>query len=815
MPTNPEQDTYYYVGDNRIPLFTDPQVFAVHLQQAAQLEPETLSAEARQLLAEAQPITFLLRDGLNVYRAESGLKIVEVLRQEAGVALALPGFRRSPQGRDTVFVTPRLLAQFRPELGPEKIGSVLERLGLLILEPLPYAAPNGFLLEAAPGPDGLGALVAANTLVEEGLVIFAEPDLIQSRYWRNGPPPDPTAAAYLGQQWHLQATGVLDAWQETQGSPSIWVAVLDDGLDLDHAEFSAAVSSGQPKVVAQFDFAIGTEDASPKTYVDNHGTACAGVVAAAGVKAAGAAPNCRLIVARTPDYMGVSDEALMFQWAADSGADVISCSWGPKDGTGEIVPLPTPTRLAIRYCLNYGRAGKGIAIFWAAGNGSELVSKDGYASNPDVMAIAACTAAEAPAVYSDFGPEIFACAPSNGGYGQPAIFTSDRAGLMGYNPGNTLRGDVQGNYTKSFGGTSAAAPLAAGITALALSANPNLTVAQVRDLLRETADRIGNSSTYDSNGHSDRLGYGRLNAAKVVAAARQTTPASTSGPTILGPSSWSRVDGPPVFQVDPSPHACYVIEVTINKYLLDSVTHGSERTEDNFYGSWSDSPFLVAPSYTLPMAAWTRLRWADRLSYRVGASANLSGYVDYIVSTPDDQWNMAPSIEIVSGIGAPPRAPGIGRRTVSELARSTLRGSGPAEIEGPLHWDRELGPPTFRIELEPGAVYTVEVAADSKRFDAVAFPSEQPQEDYFRSDRIKYGYKIGAPQLGFQAYTLPLPAWEALQGSSRLYYRLMIHSGDSVTGPCLVMNLTGEATVLREEGEGEMRTDEALWRMPG
>ena len=253
--------------------------------------------------------------------------------------------------------------------------------------------------------------------------------------------------------------------------------------------------------------------------------------------AAGAAPGCQLIIARTPDYMGVSDEARMFQWAADSGADVISCSWGPVDGTGATDPLPTPTRVAIRYCLTAGRVGKGIPIFWAAGNGSESVSADGYASNPDVMAIAACTAADSPAAYSDRGREIFACAPSSGGLGQPAIYTTDRRDSAGYNPGNVLRGDTEGNYTNSFGGTSAAAPLAAGIAALVLSANPNLTAAQVRICCARPPTELVALRITDGGGHSDRLGYGRLNAAKAVAAARQAASSVGSEPTILGPTS--------------------------------------------------------------------------------------------------------------------------------------------------------------------------------------------------------------------------------------------------------------------------------------
>jgi hypothetical protein len=108
----------------------------------------------------------------------------------------------------------------------------------------------------------------------------------------------------------------------------------------------------------------------------------------------------------------------------------------------------------------------------------------------------------------------------------------------------------------------------------------------------------------------------------------------------------------------------------------------------------------------------------------------------------------------------------------------------------------------------------VEVAADSKYFDTSDSPSELPEEAFFTSDWIKRASETGAPQVYFQAYTLPLKAWEALLGASRLYYRLVIHSGEIVVSPIFVMDLTGEAILPMKEGEWPIRMDEALWRMP-
>lgn len=79
-------------------------------------------------------------------------------------------------------------------------------------------------------------------------------------------------------------------------------------------------------------------------------------------------------------------------------------------------------------------------------------------------------------------------------------------------------GRSRGNQYKHFGGTSSATPLVAGICALILTANPDLTAKQVKDILQKTADKIGPSWEY-SNGHSTKYGYGRVNADKAVAEA--------------------------------------------------------------------------------------------------------------------------------------------------------------------------------------------------------------------------------------------------------------------------------------------------------
>jgi subtilisin family serine protease len=92
--------------------------------------------------------------------------------------------------------------------------------------------------------------------------------------------------------------------------------------------------------------------------------------------------------------------------------------------------------------------------------------------------------------------------------------------VEGYNPGDTSQGDGGGNYTNSFGGTSSACPGVAGVVALVLARNPDLSRHEVKELLRGSCDRIDEAQgNYDEQGHSVSYGFGRVNARAAVEAA--------------------------------------------------------------------------------------------------------------------------------------------------------------------------------------------------------------------------------------------------------------------------------------------------------
>ena len=134
------------------------------------------------------------------------------------------------------------------------------------------------------------------------------------------------------------------------------------------------------------------------------------------------------------------------------------------------------------------------------------------ANHPLTIAVGASTDFDYRADYSQYGTSLDFVAPSSGAAGH--IHTSDRTGVDGFN----TAGGSAGDYEPFFGGTSASTPLAAGIGALMVSVNTNLTAEDIRDILQRTCDRVGGVAYV--NGFNQYYGHGRVNAAAAVAQAR-------------------------------------------------------------------------------------------------------------------------------------------------------------------------------------------------------------------------------------------------------------------------------------------------------
>lgn len=386
------------------------------------------------------------------------------------------------------------------------------------------------------------AIRGAERLKNAPGVKSAEPMLARKLFHRLVPN-DPLFAynaSNAGYQWHLQNTGqngattgidlnIVSTWDSYKGT-GIRIGIVDDGLETSHPDLAANVDTTN-----DYDFNGLDDDPSPGTG-DFHGTACAGVAAARGnngVGVSGSAPEAtlvglKLIAAPTTD----ADEADAFGYKQDIIA-IKSNSWGPYDdayGHGGPGPL---SLAAMQDAVTNGRGGKGTIFLWAAGNGNgsgDDSNYDGWANSPLAIAVSAINDKGRASYYSEPGTNILVCAPSNGG--KQGITTTDRTGAVGYNEeGGTVEYPdfTSTDYTNTFGGTSSATPAVAGVIALMLQANPNLTYRDVQEILVRTAtqndefdgDWVTNGGGFHFN---SRYGAGLVNAQAATTMAATWTP---------------------------------------------------------------------------------------------------------------------------------------------------------------------------------------------------------------------------------------------------------------------------------------------------
>jgi subtilisin family serine protease len=508
---------YYYNAGRRVPVVRSSTRLAVLAGDAGRLAEVPDVRQVRDVKTAG-----LVEVTLSSSAAKAPSVDLRSAVESAGGSL-LPVFYEPGTERDasTLFVTDEMLVQFRPEVTPETIETLNARFGVDAVEALRYA-PNGFVLRVRSNDLERNALSIANAYYESGLCLWAHPNFLASRSPRFVPN-DPQ----YSNQWHLNNTGqgggtagadvrAEAAWEITRGSADVSIAIADTGIDYQHADFNVPTDEGLPKVHSPRDVVHGDDDPSPQASDANtsHGTAAAGVAVAEfdnNLDTAGIAPKCRFIPIQLyaeSTFTPNRTEADAFTWAADHGAAVMSNSWGPDN---DDTPLPDATRAAIDYATSTGRGGKGTVIFFAAGNSNDDTDRDNYVSYSKVIAVAATTNFDTRAAYSRFGRAVSISAPSSGG--SLGITTTDVTGSGGYN--------AAGDFTNAFGGTSSASPLAAGVAALMLSVNPDLTWQEVKAVLEETADKIDPAGAdYDASGHSIYYGYGRVNALAAVERAR-------------------------------------------------------------------------------------------------------------------------------------------------------------------------------------------------------------------------------------------------------------------------------------------------------
>jgi hypothetical protein len=368
-------------------------------------------------------------------------------------------------------------------------------------------------------------MLLAAQLSQRADVEFAESDSIR---WAStfDMPNDPE----FGAQWGLHQANDHDmdapeAWDTTHGDESVQVVVLDSGIDQNHPDIHQ---------LPGMTFTGSSENGHPGNGCDNHGTAVAGCVSATinnATGVVGVAPNCSVRAGKVFNEISIFGLCLGFLefqdswvvsgigWAASEGARVTNSSWGGGSASGAITAAFNDT------------FAQGLVHVAAAGNdGTSTIGWPASLSN--MLAASAMQSNGTLASFSTHGNGLFAATPGAG------IRTTDRSGSDGYDGGDTTTID----------GTSFASPYLAGVAAMVLSMDDELSATGVADILAATA------VDYGSAGWDIYFGHGFINVAAAVAAADPGTDCAgdINGDGMVGAddilavlSDWGTCDGCP------------------------------------------------------------------------------------------------------------------------------------------------------------------------------------------------------------------------------------------------------------------------------
>ncbi|XP_041645268.1 furin (paired basic amino acid cleaving enzyme) a [Cheilinus undulatus] len=322
-------------------------------------------------------------------------------------------------------------------------------------------------------------------------------------------------------QWYLYNGNHRDlnakaAWQLGYTGKGVVVSILDDGIEKNHPDLKQNYDPD-----ASYDVNDGDPDPQPRytQLNDNrHGTRCAGEVAAEANNAfcgVGVAYNAkiggvRMLDGEVTDMVEAQSLSLNPQHI-----DIYSASWGPEDD-GKTVDGPAKlAKEAFLRGVTEGRGGLGSIFVWASGNGGrekDSCNCDGYTNSIYTLSISSSTQNGNVPWYSEACSSTLATTYSSGNLNEKQIVTTD----------------LKSKCTDSHTGTSASAPLAAGIIALALEANKNLTWRDMQHLVVQTSHPTHLlTNDWRTNGVGRKVshsyGYGLLDARAIVSLAKVWT----------------------------------------------------------------------------------------------------------------------------------------------------------------------------------------------------------------------------------------------------------------------------------------------------
>ncbi len=453
----------------------------------------------------------------------------------------------------TQYVSDEVIVKFKGSASDSAIMSMLDAQDSEVVSTL-----EAYDLTVADVPESETVNSFIDTMEAQPNVEYAQPNYVYTQSKTFNDPGIPY-------QWYLDKIGVPSAWDITTGSSAVRVAVLDSGIDLTHPEFDG-------KIYAQIDTA--NNDNYAYDIVDGHGTHVSGIIAATANNSggiAGIAPSVQLIEVDVfiGEYASTSDIIDGIEFASDHGADIINMSLG---GYGENDVLETALNNAVN---------SGIVCVAAAGN--DNTNEHSFPSDfPSVISVIATDQNDNKASFSNYGAAKDISAPG--------------VDILSTFPSGYAYAD----------GTSMAAPVVSGVVALMLSANPDLTVTEVKNILYNTAVDLGPA------GKDDTFGNGRINAYQAVREATQDYDVSVSQTLIGGTgSSYGSVSGGGTFT------SCSPVTV----YALPSGNYHFVRWSENGTQLSTNLAYTFPVKKDMNLTAEFEQDW-----YMISATPNDSSY---------------------------------------------------------------------------------------------------------------------------------------------------------------------------------------------
>jgi hypothetical protein len=417
-------------------------------------------------------------------------------------------------GKTLIGVENEIMVQFKPGTSAEEISSTIKSGNFIILQKISLTGGESYLLQVSKNQF---AIDAANDLYKSGKVNWSEPNLFFTNltcYMPNDP--------YVTRQWAVRNLGnnipegiagtagcdmrVDSAWNITLGQPYVKVAINDTGCDTLHVDMAANFIPG-----TGYNFYSNT----PGGFDDyGHGTSCAGIIGAVGnngIGISGIAPLTKMLPVKwmnssgSGNYTGATNAII---YCYQKGAWVISNSWGFVGGASSAMDQ------AINDCTTLGRSGKGCVFAVAAGNENGAMRYPA-STHPKVLVVGGVSPCNQRKSTNTCDGETWWGAS----YGSNMDIVAPCVKI--YATDMTNGGFTGTAYDSTFNGTSSATPNTAGVCALILAVDSNLTYDSVRVRIGRTADRVG-SYTYNQPGPrniglwNNEMGYGKVNAYKVV-----------------------------------------------------------------------------------------------------------------------------------------------------------------------------------------------------------------------------------------------------------------------------------------------------------